>query len=46
MKYRRAVIRLYGERVDEELEQKSVEKKQFTRTELLEMREEYLLKIE
>ena len=45
LKYRRAVIRLYGERVDEELEQKSVEIKQFTRTELLEMREEYQRRI-
>jgi len=45
LKYRREVIRLYGEGVDVELEDKATEIKKFTRAELEELKERYTQKI-
>ena len=45
MKYRRAVISLYGEGVDIELEDKATEIKKFTRDELAELKEYFAKKL-
>jgi len=45
LKYRREIIRLYGEGIDVELEDKAIEKKKFTRAELIELKELYTQKI-
>ena len=45
LKYRREIIRLYGEGVDIELEDKAMEIKRFNRDELLRLKEEFTQKI-
>ena len=45
LKYRRAIIRLYGEGVDIELEDKATERKVFSREELAGLKEYYTEKI-
>ena len=45
LKYRRAVIELYGEGVDVELEDKATEIKKFTRDELAELKEYFTKKL-
>jgi hypothetical protein len=45
LKYRREIIRLYGEGYDVQLEEKAIETKKFTRDELLDLKELYAQKI-
>ena len=45
LKYRRAIIKLYGEGVDVELEDKATEIKRFTITELESLKEEFTQKV-
>jgi hypothetical protein len=45
LKYRREIVRLYGEGADIELEDKATEIKKFTRDELLRLKEEFTRKI-
>ena len=45
LKYRRAIIRLYGEGYDIKLEEQAMETRKFSRTELEDMKKEYQEKI-
>lgn len=45
LKYRRAIIRLYGEGYDVQLEERAMETKKFTRTELAELKEYFTQKL-
>jgi len=45
LEYRRQIIRLYGEGYDVQLEEKNMETKQFTITELESLKEEFTQKV-
>ena len=45
LKYRREIIRLYGEDYDLKLEEQAMETKKFTRDELIELKEQFQAKI-